>query len=145
MDDLGRGAGAADAREPSCRVAQVRREADGGDECSGGDQRTGCPTIRSFSRGQKKDPSDAALPRFMKRNDEVEGSMEQDHEAEAKRREQSAGTRESARKHIDPDRLYKAIRFLKAHPEHQVRQFQLRIFDGPPPCAVPTTSTRNIT
>jgi hypothetical protein len=51
--------------------------------------------------------------------------MEQDHEAEAKRREQSAGTQDtakpdeagkSARKHIDPERLYKAIRFLKAHP-----------------------------
>jgi hypothetical protein len=81
--------------------------------------------------------------------------MEQDHEAEAKRREQSAGIRDaakpdeagkSARKHIDPERLFKAIRFLKAHPEQQVRQFQLRIFDhGPPSCAVPTTSTRNIT
>jgi hypothetical protein len=80
--------------------------------------------------------------------------MEQDHEAEAKRREQSAGIRDaakpdeagkSARKHIDPERLYKAIRFLKAHPEQQVRQFQPRIFDGLPPCAVPTTSTRNIT
>jgi hypothetical protein len=79
--------------------------------------------------------------------------MEQDYEAEAKRREQSAGTRDaakpdeagkSARKHIDPERLYKAIRFLKAHPEQQVRQFQLRIFDGlPPMCG--TTSTRNIT
>jgi hypothetical protein len=64
--------------------------------------------------------------------------MEQDHEAEAKRREQSAGTRgaakpdetgKSARKHIDPERLYKAIRFLKAHPEQQVRQYQPRISD----------------
>jgi hypothetical protein len=63
------------------------------------------------------------------------GSMEQDHEAEARRREQSAGTRdaakldeagESARKHIDPERLYKAIRFLKAHPEQQVRQSHFR-------------------
>jgi len=81
--------------------------------------------------------------------------MEQDHEAEGKQREQSAGIRDaakpdeagkSARKHIDPERLYKAIRFLKAHPEQQVRQFQLRIFDhAPPPCAVPTMSTWNIT
>jgi hypothetical protein len=62
--------------------------------------------------------------------------MEQDHEAEAKRREQSAGTRDAAKpdeagksapKHIDPEGLYKAIRFLKAHPEQQVRQFQPRI------------------
>jgi hypothetical protein len=64
--------------------------------------------------------------------------MEQDHEAEAERREQPARTRDaakpdeagkSARKHIDPERLYRAIRFLKAHPEQQVRQFQRRIFD----------------
>jgi hypothetical protein len=64
----------------------------------------------------------------MKRNDDGEGSMEQE----------LAGTRDaakpdeagkSARKHIDPERLYKAIRFLKAHPKQQVRQFQPRIFD----------------
>jgi hypothetical protein len=80
--------------------------------------------------------------------------MEQDHEAEAQRRKQSVRTRDAAKpdaagkrpwKHIDPERLYKAIRFLKEHPEQQVRQFQPRIFDGLPPCAVPTTSTRNIT
>ena len=71
--------------------------------------------------------------------------MEQDYEAEAKRHEQSVRTRDAAkpdeagkraRKHIDPERLYKAIRYLKEHPEQQVHQFQLRIFDhGPPPCA----------
>jgi hypothetical protein len=64
--------------------------------------------------------------------------MEQDHEAEGKQREQSAGIRDaakpdeagkSARKHIDSERLFKAIRFLKAHPEQQVRQFRLRISD----------------
>jgi hypothetical protein len=52
--------------------------------------------------------------------------------------QESAGTRDaakpdeagkSARKHIDPERLYKAIRFLKEHPEQQVRQFQPRIFN----------------
>jgi hypothetical protein len=127
------------AREPDRRVAQ--QEADGGDECSGGDRRTGCPTIRAFSRGQNKDLSDAALPRFVKRNDDGEGSMEQDHKAEAERRERSAGTQDaprpdeagkSTRKHIDPERLYKAIRFLKAHPEQQVRQFQLRMSDHGP-------------
>jgi predicted glycosyltransferase len=68
--------------------------------------------------------------------------MEQDYELEAERREQPARTRDaakpdaagkSARKHIDPERLYKAIRFLKAHPEQQVRQFQLRISDHDPP------------
>ena len=78
--------------------------------------------------------------------------MEQDHELEAERREQPARARgaakpdeagKSARKHIDPERLYKAIRFLEAHPERQVRQFRLRIFDGLPSCAVPPTSTRN--
>jgi hypothetical protein len=78
--------------------------------------------------------------------------MEQDHELEAERREQPARARgaakpdeagKSARKHIDSERLYKAIRFLKAHPEPQVRQFRLRIFDGLPSCAVPPTSTRN--
>jgi predicted glycosyltransferase len=60
--------------------------------------------------------------------------MEQDHEADAKRHEQSVRTRDTAkpdeaskteRKHIDPERLYKAIRYLKEHPEQQVRQFQL--------------------
>jgi hypothetical protein len=35
--------------------------------------------------------------------------------------------------HIDPERLYKAIRYLKEHPEQQVRQSQLRIFDHSPP------------
>ncbi len=36
--------------------------------------------------------------------------------------------------HIDPERLYKAIRYLEEHPEQQVHQFQLQIFDhGPPP------------
>jgi hypothetical protein len=51
--------------------------------------------------------------------------MEQDHEAEAKRREQSVRTRDAAK----PDeacmrgRKYKAIRYLKEHPEQQVRQF----------------------
>jgi hypothetical protein len=46
--------------------------------------------------------------------------------------------------HNDPERLYKAIRYLEEHPEQQVHQFQLRIFEhGPPPCAVPTNSTRN--
>jgi hypothetical protein len=78
--------------------------------------------------------------------------MEQDHEVEAKRRKQSVGPRDagksdeagkSARKHIDRERRYKAIRFLKAHPEKQVRQ--LCIFDGLPPCAMPTASTGNIT
>ena len=127
------------AREPDRRVAQ--QEADGGDECSGGDRRTGCPTIRAFSRGQKKDLFDAALQRFVKRNHDGEGSMEQDHKAEAERRERSAGTQDaprpdeagkSTRKHIDPERLYKAIRFLKAHPEQQVRQFQLRMSDHGP-------------
>jgi hypothetical protein len=58
--------------------------------------------------------------------------MEQDYEAEAKRHEQSVHPRDAAkpdeactrgRKHIDPDRLYKAIRYLKLHPEQQVRQF----------------------
>jgi hypothetical protein len=82
------------------------------------------------------------------------GSMERDHEAEAKRREQSVRTRDAAkpdeagkreRKHIDPERLYKAIRYLKEHPEEQVRQFPLRIFDrGPPTLRVPTASMRNI-
>jgi hypothetical protein len=47
-----RGAG---GREPSCRVAQVRREADDGDEWSGGDQRTGCPTIRAFLAGLRSE------------------------------------------------------------------------------------------
>ncbi len=68
--------------------------------------------------------------------------MEQDHEAEAQQREQSVRTGDAAkpdeackrgRKHIDPERLYKAIRYLKEHPEQQVRQFQLRIFDHGPP------------
>jgi hypothetical protein len=64
--------------------------------------------------------------------------MEQDYELEAERREQPARTRnaakpdeagKSSRNHIDPERLYKAIRFLKEHPEQQVRQIQPRIFD----------------
>jgi hypothetical protein len=67
--------------------------------------------------------------------------MEQGHEAEAKQREQSAGTRgaanrdkagKTARKHIDPERLCKAIRFLKAHPEQQVRQVPASNFRRPP-------------
>ena len=58
--------------------------------------------------------------------------MEQDHEAEAKRHVQSVRTRDTAKpdeagkraqKYIDPERLYKAIRYLKEHPEQQVRQF----------------------
>jgi hypothetical protein len=57
--------------------------------------------------------------------------MGQDHEAEAKRREQSVRTRDAAkpdeackrgRKHIDPERLYKAIRYLKEHPEQLDRR-----------------------
>ena len=57
--------------------------------------------------------------------------MERDHEAEAKRHVQSVRTRDAAkaykagkraRKYIDPERLYKAIRYFKEHPEQQVRQ-----------------------
>jgi hypothetical protein len=58
--------------------------------------------------------------------------MEDNHEPEANRREQSglvldaakpseAGKR--ARKHIEPERLYKAIRYLKDHPEQRLRRF----------------------
>jgi hypothetical protein len=61
--------------------------------------------------------------------------MEENHEAEAKRREQSVLARDAAksdeagkrvRKHIEPERLYKAIRYLQEHPEQQLRQFRPR-------------------
>jgi hypothetical protein len=51
--------------------------------------------------------------------------MDQDHEAEATRREELARTRgaakpdegqEGTRKQIDPERLSKAIRYRKEHP-----------------------------
>jgi hypothetical protein len=54
--------------------------------------------------------------------------MQENHEAEAKRREQLVLARDAAksdeagrrvRKHIEPERLYKAIRYFKEHPEQR--------------------------
>jgi hypothetical protein len=54
------------------------------------------------------------------------------YEAEAKRRKQSVLAGDAAKsdeagkrvqKHIEPERLYKAIRYLKEHPEQQSRRF----------------------
>ena len=63
--------------------------------------------------------------------------MDQDHKAEAKRRDELARTRNAAKpdgagktahKQIDPERLGKAIRYLKEHPNQQVG-LQSRISD----------------
>jgi hypothetical protein len=60
--------------------------------------------------------------------------MDQDHEAEAERHEERARTRdvgklEDAAKtpRIDPERLSKAIRYLKEHPKQQFGQLQALI------------------
>jgi hypothetical protein len=61
--------------------------------------------------------------------------MDQDHEAEAERHEERAGTRDvklddaAKTPRIDPERLSKAIRYLKEHPRQQFGQLQSRIFD----------------
>jgi hypothetical protein len=59
--------------------------------------------------------------------------MDQDHEAEAERREERARTRGVAdaakTPRIDPERLSKAIRYLKEHPKQQFGQLQSRISD----------------
>ena len=62
--------------------------------------------------------------------------MDQDHEAEAERREERARTRDVAKiddaaknPRIDPERLSKAIRYLKEHPKQQFGQLQARISD----------------
>jgi hypothetical protein len=64
--------------------------------------------------------------------------MDQDHEAEATRREELDRTRDVGKpevgrnmtpKQIDPERLSKAIRYRKEHPEPQAGRFQARIFD----------------
>jgi hypothetical protein len=63
--------------------------------------------------------------------------MDQDHEAEPGRREELARTRDAAkpdeagkrmRKQIDPERLSKAVRYLKQHPGQRLDHFQARIF-----------------
>jgi hypothetical protein len=60
----------------------------------------------------------------------AETIMKQDNEAEANWREQSARARDAAkrdeagkttRKHIDPERLYKAIQYFKEHHEQRLR------------------------
>jgi hypothetical protein len=62
--------------------------------------------------------------------------MDQDHEAEAERHEERARTRDVGKlddaaktPRIDPERLSKAIRYLKEHPKQQFGQLQSRIFD----------------
>jgi hypothetical protein len=62
--------------------------------------------------------------------------MDQDQEAEAERREERARTRDVAKiddaaknPRIDPERLNKAIRYLKDHPRQQSGRFQARISD----------------
>jgi hypothetical protein len=64
--------------------------------------------------------------------------MSQDHEAEVKPREEPTRPRDAAKpdkagkkaqKQIDPERLNKAIRYLKEHPKQQFGQLQARISD----------------
>jgi hypothetical protein len=62
--------------------------------------------------------------------------MDQNHEAEAERREERARMRGVAKlddaaktPRIDPERLSKAIRYLKEHPKQQFGQLQARISD----------------
>jgi hypothetical protein len=56
--------------------------------------------------------------------------MDQDHEANAKRRKEPTRTRNAANPpksepdQIDPERLRKAIRYFKEHPEQQSRQIR---------------------
>jgi len=57
--------------------------------------------------------------------------MDQDHEAEAERHEERARRRDvdypAKTPRIDPDRLSKAIRYLKEHPKQQFGQLQALI------------------
>jgi hypothetical protein len=62
--------------------------------------------------------------------------MNQNHEAEARRREELAREAakpveavKTAQTQIDPERLNKAIRYLKEHPQKQMGRFQARISD----------------
>jgi hypothetical protein len=63
--------------------------------------------------------------------------MNQDHEAEAKRPEEPTGTpakpdedgMRAQNQVVDPERLNKAIRYLKDHPNQQAGQLQARISD----------------